>query len=115
MSGAAPQPPYHAHWRLDLCLHVNYLTRMLRKLLALLVLVTGLAAAGQPAQAMSLNVDSIQAIEAGYTCAPQPGQRSNPASVRHERSDVQPKQCPRPPRIVLIVPTVMLQADRARE
>jgi hypothetical protein len=89
---------------------------MLRKLLALLVLVTGLAAAGQPAQAMVLKVDSVQAVEAGFACAAQPGQRSNPASIlRRERDEVQPKPCPKPPRIVLVVPTVMLQADRARE
>ena len=88
---------------------------MLRKLLALLVLVTGLAAVNQPAQAMVLKVDSAQAIEAGFACTAQPSQRSNPTSVRRERDDVQPKVCPRPPRIVLVVPTVMLQADRARE
>lgn len=88
---------------------------MLRKLLALLVLVTGLAAAGQPAQAVSINVDSVRAIEAGYACTAQPGQRTNPSSLRREREDVQPKLCPKPPRIVLVVPTVMLHADRARE
>ena len=88
---------------------------MLRKLLALLVLVTGLAAIGQPAQALVLKVDSVQAAEAGYVCTSQPGQRSDPASIRRERDDVQPKPCPKPPRIVLIVPTVMLHADRARE
>ena len=94
---------------------MNYLIGMLRKLLALLVLVTGLAAAGQPAQAMVLKVDSVQAVEAGYACAAQPRQRLNPPSIRRERDEVQPKVCPKPPRIVLIVPTVMLQADRARE
>ena len=94
---------------------MTYLPRMLRKLLALLVLVTGLAAAGQPAQAMVLKVDSVQAVEAGYACTAQPGQRSAPASLRHERDEVQPKPCPKPPRIVLVVPTVMLHADRARE
>ena len=88
---------------------------MLRKLLALLVLVTGLAAAGQPAQAMVLKVDSVQAAEAGFACTTQAGQRSAPKSVRRERDEVQPKACPRPPRIVLVVPTVMLHADRARE
>jgi hypothetical protein len=88
---------------------------MLRKLLALLVLVTGLAAAGQPAHAVVLKVDSVQAIEAGFSCTAQPGQRSAPTSIRRERDDVQPKPCPKPPRIVLVVPTVMLQADRARE
>ena len=94
---------------------MNYLAHMLRKLLALLVLVTGLAAAGQPAQAMVLGVDSVQAAEAGYVCTAQQGQRSAPPSIRRERDEVQPKPCPKPPRIVLIVPTVMLQADRARE
>jgi hypothetical protein len=94
---------------------MNYLGPMLRKLLALLVLVTGLAAAGQPAQAMVLKVDSVQTVEAGFACTAQPGLRSNPASVRHERDEVQPKACPKPPRIVLVVPTVMLQADRAHE
>ncbi len=88
---------------------------MLRKLLALLVLVTGLAAAGQPAQALVLKVDSVHAAEAGFACTAQPGQRSAPTSIRREREDVQPKPCPKPPRIVLVVPTVMLQADRARE
>ena len=88
---------------------------MLRKLLALLVLVTGLAAVGQPAQAMVLKVDSVQAVEAGFACTVQAGQRSNPSSVRREVGDVQPKPCPKPPRIVLVVPTVMLHADRARE
>ena len=88
---------------------------MLRKLLALLVLVTGLAAAGQPAQAMVLKVDSVQAVEAGFACTSHQTQRSIPASIRHERDEAQPKQCPKPPRIVLVVPTVMLQADRARE
>ena len=34
---------------------------------------------------------------------------------RFERGESQAKQCPRPPKIVVIVPAVMLQADRARE
>jgi hypothetical protein len=92
-----------------------YLMPMLRKLLALLVLVTGLAAAGQPAQAVVLKVTSVQAADAGFTCTAQPSQRSNLGSIRRDREDVQPKPCPKPPRIVLVVPTVMLQADRARE
>src|SRR6186713_1492697 len=79
----------NAHWRLDLSRCMIYLMHMLRKLLALLVLVTGLAAVGQPAQAMVLKVDSVQSAEAGYACAAQPGQRSNPSSIRRERVDVQ--------------------------
>lgn len=92
-----------------------YLKRMLRKLLALLVLVTGLAAVGQPAHAVAINVDSVRAAEVGYACTAQPGQRAMPSSFLRDREDVLPKQCPKPPRIVLVVPTVMLHADRARE
>ena len=87
---------------------------MLRKLLALLVVITGLTAVGQPAHAVALKVDSVQAAAAGYVCTAQPSERST-SSIRREREEVQPKQCPKPPRIVLIVPTVMLHADRARE
>ncbi len=88
---------------------------MLRKLFALLVLVTGLAAVGQPVHAMPLAADSVRAAEAGYACAVQQGQRAVPLSVKRERDEAQPKSCPKPPKIVLVVPTVMLHADRARE
>jgi hypothetical protein len=89
---------------------------MLRKLIALLVLVTGLAAASQPAHAVQLNVESVRtALDTGYACAVQAGQVSGQPSIRVQRDDNQPRTCPRPPRVVLIVPTVMLQADRARE
>lgn len=89
---------------------------MLRKLLALLVLVTGLATIGQPAQALVVDVQSVRtAADAGYACAAQPGQRDAAPTLRRERGGEQPKTCPKPPRIVLVVPTVMLQADRARE
>lgn len=90
---------------------------MLRKLLALLVLVTGLAAAGTPAQARVFDVESVRTIDAGYSCAAQPGSRSAQlvSVLRNDRDEAQPKSCPRPPKIVVIVPTVMLRADRARE
>jgi hypothetical protein len=89
---------------------------MLRKLLALVVLVTGLAALGQPAQALSLEVGSVRAAaDAGYACTVQSAATISQRGPRTEREDTQPKICPKPPRIVLVVPTVMLQADRARE
>jgi hypothetical protein len=90
---------------------------MLRKLLTLLMLVTGLAAAGTPAQARIFDVESVRTIDAAYTCAAQPSAHSvQLASVlRKDRDDAQAKSCPRPPKIVLIVPTVMLQVDRAHE
>lgn len=90
---------------------------MLRKLIALLVLVTGLAALGQPAQARIVDVDRVglASLDAGMACSAQPGTLTMQLSIRHERDETQPRVCPKPPRIVLIVPTVMLQADRARE
>jgi hypothetical protein len=90
---------------------------MLRKLIAILLLVTGLAAAGTPAQARIFDVESVRTIDAGYACSAQPGTRSAQLAgvLRKDRDEAQPKSCPRPPKIVLIVPAVMLQADRARE
>lgn len=89
---------------------------MLRKLLALLVLVTGLTALGQPAQAVSLDVENVRAAtDYGYACAVQAGPARTERATRSHREDTQPKLCPRPPRVVLVVPTVMLHADRARE
>ena len=90
---------------------------MLRKLIALLVLVTGLAAAGTPAQARVFDVESVRTIDAGYACSPQGGARSAQLAnvLRRLDREAQPKSCPRPPKIVLIVPAVMLHADRARE
>ena len=88
---------------------------MLRKLLALLVLVTGLAATGTPAQARIFDVESVRSVDVSYACTAQAGVREERNAVSKERDEAQPKSCPRPPRIVLIVPTVMLQADRARE
>ena len=55
------------------------------------------------------------AERASLACVAQPGVRDRHLATRRDKDDSQPKICPRPPRIVLIVPTVMLQADRARE
>ena len=55
---------------------------MLRKLLALLVLVTGLAAVGTPAQARVFDVASVRTIDAGYACAAQAGVRIAPLVER---------------------------------
>jgi hypothetical protein len=90
---------------------------MLRKLIALLVLLTGLAAFGQPAQARIVDLDSarLTSLATGYACAEKPSTRTMQLGIRQDLADTPQKACPRPPRIVLIVPTVMLQADRARE
>jgi hypothetical protein len=96
-------------------MHGLFAASMLRKLIALLLLVTGLAAVGTPAQARVFDVESVRTIDAGFTCTAQTGAQNAPMAMRKERDEAQPKACPRPPKIVLIVPTVMLQADRARE
>ena len=90
---------------------------MLRKLLALLVLVTGLAAAGTPAQARVFEVENVRTIEAGYACSAQSGAKTAQLAriLRGDREDGGAKLCPKPPKVVLIVPAVMLQADRAHE
>lgn len=91
---------------------------MLRKLLALIVLVTGLAAVDTPAQARVFDVESVRTVDAGYSCSAQTGVRSAQlvgVLRKLDRDEAQPKSCPRPPKIVLIVPAVMLHADRARE
>jgi hypothetical protein len=89
---------------------------MLRKLLALLVLVTGLAAAGTPAQALSFDVESLRTMDtASYACSAQRVARNAQPSINKDRDDTPAKSCPRPPKIVVVVPTVMLHADRARE
>jgi hypothetical protein len=91
---------------------------MLRKLIAILLLVTGLAAVGTPAQARVFDVENVRTIDAGYSCAAQAGARSAQlvnVLRKLDRDEAQPKSCPRPPKIVVIVPAVMLQADRARE
>ena len=90
---------------------------MLRKLLALLVLVTGLAALGTPAQARVFDVESVRTVDAGYVCSAPLGTRTAQFAgvVRKERGEAQTKSCPRPAKVVVIVPTVMLQVDRARE
>ena len=82
-----------------------------------LVLVTGLAALGTPAQARVFDVESVRTVDAGYVCSAPLGTRTAQFAgvVRKERGEAQTKSCPRPPKVVVIVPTVMLQVDRARE
>lgn len=89
---------------------------MLRKLLALLMLVTGLAAAaGTPAQARVFDVESVRTIDASYACSTQAGVRGVMLVARKDRADAQPRSCPRPSKAAVVVPTVMLQVDRAHE
>jgi hypothetical protein len=90
---------------------------MLRKLLALLLLVTGIAAFSQPAQAGMLEVESARAsADAGYACATQAGARAAQlAAPRDAVGDARPGPGGGSLAFELNVPTVRLQADRARE
>jgi hypothetical protein len=90
---------------------------MLRKLLTLFVLVTGLAAIGQPAQARAADLQSagFASFSTSSPCAVQAGARVSQFSAGLEQGLISSRTCPKPPRVVVVVPTVMLQADRARE
>ena len=92
-----------------------YLGTMLRKLLTLLAICAGLTAVAEPARAAMIAVENVQVLDrvapafrASGAAAFEPGA---PAVV-WLADKVKP--CPKPT-IVLIVPAVMLQADRARE
>jgi hypothetical protein len=91
---------------------------MIRQMLALIALITGFAAVAEPARAHSAAIESVGqaelrdmgcqlgAVVQNRTSGWSPG-------VNRQRIDT-PKICPRP-QIVIIVPPVMLQADRAHE
>jgi hypothetical protein len=88
---------------------------MLRKLLTLIAICAGLTAVASPAHAAVSMVESVQlAAKAGTPCAQRtPAAQPVPVSLS-ERIQEKGKPCPKPT-IILVVPTVMLQADRARE
>lgn len=99
-------------------LHKAYLTRtMLRRILACLALITGLAALGTPAEAR-MRLDFGQQIE--NSPAVSQGSQQAPCSTLPQRTSTQGKVASQPdcaPRrpIVIYIPTVQLGPDRARE
>jgi len=109
--------PVNALWRLDFAEPRLILPPMLRKLIALVVLVTGLAALGQPAQARIVDLDSIglASLDTGPAHTAQARVAATRFVATAERDQAPQKSCTKPPRVVVLVPTVMLQADRARE
>ena len=99
-------------------LHKAYLTRtMLRRVLACLALITGLAALGTPAEARMI-MDFGQQVENSPTASQ--GSQQVPCSDLPQRVNAQgkiasqPACAPRRP-IVIYIPTVQLGPDRARE
>ena len=101
----------------DEMLHNAYLTRvMLRRILACLALITGLAAVGTPAHARMMldygqQVENSSSVSQGSQQAP----CSTAPRVNPQGRVVTPAGCaPRKP-IVIYIPTVQLGPDRARE
>ena len=99
-------------------MHKAYLTRaMLRRILACLALITGLAAVGTPAQARMM-LDYGQQVENGSSTA-QGGQRADCIASAEKMSPqgkvVAKPACPPRKPIVIYIPTVQLGPDRARE
>lgn len=87
---------------------------MIRQLLALLALITGLAAVAEPAQARYADVQAVsQAVQREAGCKQGVVASQAVSGQLWGRVD-QARACPRP-QIVVIVPPVMLQADRAHE
>ena len=95
-----------------------YLNRsMLRRILALFALVTGLTAVGTPAEARMMAVMSQPVLEGAQTQS----QSSTPAcEVTTPRTNIRGRTTPqtncRPRKpVVIVIPTIQLGPDRARE
>lgn len=89
---------------------------MLRRLLTIFAIITGLAAVGAPAQAAQLNdvatVRFVATAELSAKCTlPSSGPAFIPTAPRNDR-EKPPCPKPRPP---IVLPPVMLGVDRALE
>lgn len=95
-----------------------YLSRvMLRRILAVFALVTGLTAVGSPAEARMIAVMSQSVVEGAQAQASSPSAACETAAPRpnlRSRAVTQTNCRPRPP-IVVVIPTIQLGPDRARE
>jgi hypothetical protein len=90
---------------------------MLRKLLTLFVFLSGLAAAGAPAQARVAAFDEVR-LEISSPLAAQCVATQRQSDMRfgqgHRKADRAPETCSRAT-VTIRVPTVMLGIDRSRE
>lgn len=94
-----------------------YLGRMLRKLLTLFVLLSGLAAAGAPAHARIAALEEVRLEASSSLASPCVAARRQVEANfgrGHQRIEKAPDACPRAT-ITFRVPTVMLGVDRSRE
>jgi hypothetical protein len=95
-----------------------YLSRhMLRRILAIFALVTGLTAVGTPAQARMMAVMSQSVVEGAQVQTPATTVACEIAPQRSRlRGRASPQQNCRPPKpVVIVIPTIQLGPDRARE
>ena len=95
-----------------------YLSRaMLRRILACFALITGLAAVGTPAQARMMAVMSQSVVEGTQTQAQTTTvacETTSPRANLRGRALPQTNCRPRKP-VVIVIPTIQLGPDRARE
>ena len=91
---------------------------MLKRILTLFAILTGLAAVAAPAQARFSVIEDVTVHAAGETIAKCADRRideqAKPIERLAERKGQAPSAC-RPPVVTVVIPTVMLQADRTRE
>ena len=91
---------------------------MLRKLITLFALLTGLAAIGAPVHARASvipGIDLVSSAQLGSKCAQEATKRSENRKRPAAEANAEKKPCPKPSGTIVYFPPVMLQADRARE
>jgi hypothetical protein len=92
-------------------------SHMLRKLLTLLAILSGLTAIAAPAQARFSALEGVQVQLASTSSAKCRVQQTAAASMpvsNWARPPVEATPCPGPI-VTIVIPTVQLKADRARE
>lgn len=87
---------------------------MIRQILALIALITGLAAVAEPARAHVAGIENVGQMELRDLGCQQGDVTAHLVKGWQTFRPETPKVCPRP-QIVIIVPPVMLQVDRAHE
>ena len=87
---------------------------MLRQLLTLLAVFTGLTTAVAPTHAFEAGTQTVQLAESAATCQAQAAAIAELGLDRHLLTDEHDKICLRPV-LIISTPTVMLRVDRSRE
>ncbi|TIX52041.1 hypothetical protein [Alteraurantiacibacter aquimixticola] len=88
---------------------------MLRQLLTLLAVLSGLTATVAPAHALDAGVQVVEVAQDSIGCQPPLAILAEATpSAFHKESDAQQVPCPRPLQRV-VAPAIVLKADRARE